>query len=61
MLNKTDIVNFKWSEGNYEVVGKWLGDYVFSPVNEDDDQCLVYSEGDIKEFYETGKIVIYAF
>jgi hypothetical protein len=38
----------------YEIAGKWGSDYVLSPVNKDDDSCLVYSNGEMEEFIRSG-------
>jgi hypothetical protein len=38
----------------YEIAGKWGRDYVLSPVNKDDDSCLVYSNGEMEEFIRSG-------
>jgi hypothetical protein len=38
----------------YEISGRWGRDYVLSPVNKDDDNCLVYTESEMEEFIQEG-------
>jgi nitrous oxide reductase len=38
----------------YEIAGKWGSDYVLSPVNDEDDICLIYSLSEMEEFIQEG-------
>ncbi len=39
----------------YEVAGRWDSSIVLSPVEDQDDQCLIYTPGEIEELLESGK------
>jgi len=38
----------------YEIAGKWDQDFILAPIEEIDDQCLIYTPGEMEEFLETG-------
>ena len=38
----------------YEIAGKWDRDFILAPLEESDDECLIYTPGEMKEFLETG-------
>jgi len=38
----------------YKIAGKWCGDIVLSPVDDNDDECLIYTSGEMEEFIESG-------
>ncbi len=38
----------------YEIAGKWSGDFVLAPVNTGDDECLIYTPGEMQELIESG-------
>lgn len=38
----------------YEIAGRWEGSIVLSPVDAQDDQCLLYTAGEMKELLQTG-------
>jgi hypothetical protein len=38
----------------YEIAGRWEGSIVLSPVDTQDDQCLLYTAGEMKELLQTG-------
>ncbi len=40
---------------SYEVAGRWDSSLVLSPAEDQDDQCLIYTPGEIEELLETGK------
>lgn len=53
MIRKKD--RFEDRSGKkYEIDGKWCGDFVLSPVEASDDECLIYTDGEMLEFIETG-------
>jgi hypothetical protein len=56
-VKKGDRLKTSYSNETFEAVGKWLGDYVFAPVGSDQQECLIYSAGDVEELLETGKFV----
>ncbi len=47
---------FKTSSKVYEIAGRWEGSIVLSPVNGQDDRCLIYTEGEIQELIRTGEL-----
>lgn len=56
-IKKGDWFRTTYSNQIYTVAGKWVGDIVLAPVKADDDECLIYSPGEIEELLETGKFV----
>ena len=40
----------------YEVAGRWEDAIVLSPVDPEDDNCLIYTAGEIAEFLLTGRL-----
>lgn len=41
----------------YEVAGRWGGDYILSQVEANDEQCMVYTAGEVQEFFEEGSFI----
>ncbi len=39
---------------SYKIAGKWCGDIVLSPVDDNDDECLIYTSGEMEEFIGSG-------
>jgi len=56
-LRKGNIFKLKHSGHSYMIVGKWCGDIVLSPIDADDEECLIYTINEINEFIEEGSIV----
>jgi hypothetical protein len=53
MIQKKD--RFENRSGKvYQIAGKWNRDFILSPVEESDDECLIYTPGEMEEFLETG-------
>ncbi|NLU10059.1 MAG: hypothetical protein GXW90_03770 [Tepidanaerobacter acetatoxydans] len=40
----------------YEVAGRWEDAIILSPVDPEDDNCLIYTAGEIAEFLLTGRL-----
>lgn len=40
----------------YEIAGRWEGSVVLSPVDGQDDRCLIYTEGEIQELIQNGEL-----
>ena len=38
----------------YEIAGKWDWDFILAPIEENDEECLIYTPGEMEEFLETG-------
>ncbi len=53
MLQKNDKLRNKAGKV-YEIAGKWDRDFILSPVDKGDDACLIYTEGEMKDFLESG-------
>lgn len=56
-LHKGDHFRATYSNQTYEIAGKWCGDLVLAPSKLDNDECLIYSAGEIEELLATGKFV----
>ena len=53
MIQKKD--RFENKSGKvYEIAGKWDRDFILAPIEEADDECLIYTLGEMEEFMETG-------
>jgi len=53
MIQKKD--RFENRSGKvYEIAGKWDRDFILAPIEEADDECLIYTPGEMEEFLETG-------
>ena len=40
----------------YEFVGKWSGSMVLAPENDENAEVLIYTEGEINELLDDGKL-----
>lgn len=40
----------------YEFVGKWSGSMVLAPENDENSDVLIYTEGEINELLDEGKL-----
>jgi len=54
-MNKGDRFNATYSSQTYEIVGKWCGSLVLAPTKTGDEECLIYSAGEMEELLATGK------
>jgi len=53
MIKRKDILITKRGKKAYEVVGRSGRDIVLAPVDEKDEECLIYSENEILKVFET--------
>lgn len=53
-MKKDDIYKVKGKDLFYQLVGYFGNDLVLAPMNEDDDQVLVYSPSEMSDFISTG-------
>ncbi len=53
MIKRKDILITKRGKTAYEVVGRTGRDIVLAPLDEKDEQCLIYSENEILEIFES--------
>lgn len=51
-MKKRDRLALKKSGKIYEISGYWCGDIVLTPLDDKDDECLVYSVGEISELFQ---------
>ena len=51
-MKKGDKLNTK--HGTYEIAGKWSGAWVLSPTSDKDNECLIYTAGEIEELINSG-------
>jgi hypothetical protein len=52
MIQKKD--KFESRSGKvYEIAGKWGRDFILAPIEESDEECLIYTLGEMEEFLET--------
>jgi hypothetical protein len=54
-IKKKDRFKATYNGKIYEVAGRWDSSIILSPVEKSDDQCLIYTPGEIEEFLESGK------
>lgn len=54
-LKKQDLIQTIFNGRDFKLVGKWRGNLVFSPVDSDEDECLVYTPNEVAELLETGE------
>jgi len=53
MIQKKD--RFKHNGGKvYEVAGKWGRDFILTPIDDSDDECIIHTPGEMEEFLEIG-------
>ncbi len=56
-IQKGDRFQATYSNQSYVIVGKWCGNLVLAPTSTDNDECLIYSAGEIEELVNTFKWV----
>ena len=56
-IQKGDQFYANYSKQRYVIVGKWGGNLVLAPTAKDNDECLIYSVGEIEEMVNTLKWV----
>ncbi|SHJ12185.1 hypothetical protein [Propionispora hippei] len=56
-IQKGDRFQATYSKQSYVIVGKWGGNLVLAPTAKDNDECLIYSVGEIEELVNTLKWV----
>ena len=56
-MNTGDRFNATYSDQSYSIVGKWCGNLVLAPIKAGDDECLIYSAGEMEELLSAGKFV----
>lgn len=54
MVKRKD--RFKTSSKVYEIAGRLEGSIVLSPIDGQDDRCLIYTEGEIQELIRNGEL-----
>jgi len=54
-IQKNDRFKAIYNGKTYEVAGRWDSSIILSPVAESDDQCLIYTPGEMEELMESGK------
>jgi len=55
-MKKKERFKATYSNTIYEIAGRWEGSIVFSPVDVEDDKCLIYTAGEIEELLQTGEL-----
>ena len=56
-MKKGDRFCATYSNQSYVIVGKWCDDLVLAPLDKDENECLIYSAGDIEELVSTFKLI----
>lgn len=56
-IQKGDQFHATYSKQKYVIVGKWGGNLVLAPTAKDNEECLIYSVGEIEELVNTLKWV----
>ncbi len=54
-IQKGDQFKSTYSNQSYVIVGKWCGNLVLASIAKDNDECLIYSAGEIEELVNTLK------
>ena len=55
-MKKKDRFKTNYDNKIYEIAGRWHSDIILSPVEDQDDQCLIYTAKEIQEFLQTGEL-----
>ena len=48
-IQKGDLFLATYSEQTYQIAGKWGGNWVLAPVDQDNNDCLMYLTEEIEE------------
>ena len=56
-IHKGDRFSATYSNQTHEIAGKCCGNLVLAPIKADDEECLIYSAGEVEELLCTGKFV----
>jgi len=56
-VKKKDCFKSTCNEKTYEIAGRWGGSIILSPVDTQDEECLIYTIEEIKEFLQTGQLI----
>lgn len=56
MFDKGQRFETSYDNETYEFVGKWSGSMVLAPENDENAEVLIYTEGEIKELLDDGKL-----
>jgi len=54
-IKKGEIYKTTYSDKLYVVAGRWGRDVILSPIEAEDEECMVYSETEIKNLLKEGK------
>ena len=54
-IQKGDRFKAAYSKQSYVIVGKWGVNLVLAPTAKDNDECLIYSAGEIEELVTDAK------
>ena len=54
-MKKGDRFYATYSEQTYQIVGKWGGNWVLAPVDQDNNDCLIYMNEEIEEMVGSRK------
>jgi len=49
LVNKGERFQSTYARETYVVVGKWCGNLVLAPTTPENEECLIYSSGEIEE------------
>ena len=55
MIQKKDRFRATYDGKVYEVAGKWHDSLILSPIDQTDEQCLLYTLGEMEELLELRK------
>jgi hypothetical protein len=56
-MKKKDCFRATYNNRIYKIAGRWEGDIILSPVDDNDDRCLIYTPGEMEELLQTGELV----
>ena len=55
-MKKKERFKATYSNKVYEISGRWEGSIVLSPVDAEDDRCLIYTAGEVEELLQSGEL-----
>ncbi len=56
-MKKNDFFKTSYDNKTYKIAGRWEGDIILSPEDDNDDRCLIYTPGEMEELLEKGELV----
>lgn len=58
-LTKGTKIRATFNRKIYEVAGFWRDEYVFAPIDKDEEQCLIYTPSEVNELLSQGEFEVF--